>query len=237
MTQPSDPWYVRFPDGRVIRAANTTVLRRYLNRGRIPPRAPCRRSPDEEWVKLEWVEEFTDLLKKAAPVANGSPKPPVARRKKKRRAVAAGVPTTSGARLDPRRFDLVGSRGILREMLAALDSTLLPQKLTALVYAGFVLAILAALSRLPWPDLGLYQVAIAWVLALAALVTVTALSGVLTRMTYLELSELRPAQLREGLTGLTGRTVRLLLALLCARRRGGVAGRSALGDGVAAGAL
>ena len=216
MAQPTDPWYVRFPDGRVIRAANTAILRRNLDLGRIPPASTVRRSPDEEWVKLEWVEEFTDILKKAAPVVNGSPKPTVRKKKKKRRAVAAGVPTRSGARLDPRRFNLVGSRGILREMLAALDSTLLPQKLIALVYAGFVLAILAALSRLPWPDLGMYQVAITWVLAFAGLVTVMALSGVLTRMTYVELSELRPALLSEGLTGLTRRTVRLLLTLLVA---------------------
>ncbi len=69
--------------------------------------------------------------------------------------------------------------------------------------------------------LSLYQVAIPWVLAFAGLVTVAALSGVLTRMTYVELSELRPALLREGLTGLTGRTVRLLLTLLVAL--GGVA--------------
>ncbi len=217
MTQPSDPWYVRFPDGRVIRAANTAILRRHLDRGRIPAASTVRRTPDEEWVKLEWVEEFADAVKKVVPVVNGSAKPLARKKKKKKhRAASTGVPTTSGARLDPRRFDLVGMRGILREMLGALDSTLLPQKLTALVYAGFMLAILAALSRLPWPDLGMYQVAIVWVFAFAGLVTVTALSSVLTRMTYLELSELRPARLREGLTGLTGRTMRLLSALLLA---------------------
>lgn len=214
MSQPADPWYVRFPDGRVIRAANTTVLRRHLDRGRIPFASTVRRSLDEEWVKLEWMEEFADLLKKPAPV-NGTKKPPT-RKKKKRRAVSAGAPISASARLDPRRFHLVGARGIFREMLGALDSTLLPKKLTALVYAGCALGLLGALARLPWPDLGMYQVVLAWALAGAGLVVTAALSGVLTRMTYVELSELRPARLREGVQGLTRRTVRLLLALVWA---------------------
>src|SRR5262249_10203707 len=87
-------------------------------------------------------------------------------------------------------------------------------KLNALAFAGLAFGFLAALSQLPWPDLGMYQVVIAWALAFAGLVVWTALSGVLTRMTFLELSELRPARLREGMKGLTRRTVRLLFAVL-----------------------
>jgi hypothetical protein len=212
MTQPGDPWYIRFPDGRVIRAANTTVLRRHLDLGRIPYSSTVRRSEEEEWVKLEWMEEFADIIKKPAPV-NGVKKAPSPKKKKKRRPVAAGAPSSAGARLDPKRFKLVGTRGIFREMLGALDSTLVPQKLTAMVYTALALGILAALFLLPRPDLGLFQVLPAWLLASAALLVTAALSGVLTRMTFLELSELRPARLREGLEGLTRRTVRLLLAL------------------------
>src|SRR5260370_14328709 len=180
MSQSADPWYVRFPDGRVIRAANTTVLRQQLDAGRIPSASTVRRSPEEEWTKLEWTAEFADLIPKPTPV-NGVKKQ-VSRKKTKRRVVSVGKPTRSGARLNPRRFNLVGSRGILREMLGALDSTLLPKKLTAMVYTGFILGVLAALSRLPWPDLGLYQVVIAWVVAFARLIAVTALGGVLTAL-------------------------------------------------------
>lgn len=214
MNQPGDPWYVRLPDGRVIRAANTNILRRQLDAGRIPFTSTVRRTPQDEWVKLEWTEEFADLAHKPPPT-NGVKKQ-VSGHKKRKRRLAAGEPTTAGARLDARRFRLVGSRGILREMLGALDSTLLPHKLTAMMYAGVVLGALAALSRLPWPDLGMFQIVIPWALALAGVVVATALSGVLTRMTFVELSELRPARLREGVLGLSRRTIRLLLAVTLA---------------------
>src|SRR5262249_22489798 len=106
-----------------------------------------------------------------------------------------------------------GSRGILREMLAALDSTLLPKKLAAAGYAGLGFGALAALSRVPWPDLGAFQVVIPWALGLAALLVFAFLSGVLARMTFIELPELRRARKREGVQGAAGRTVRLLGAL------------------------
>ena len=145
--------------------------------------------------------------------------------------MASGKPTRSGARLDARRFNLVGTRAgdSLREDAGGAGiATLVPKKLTATLYAGVALGGVAALSRLPGPDLGMFQIVIAWVLAFAGLVVVTALSSILTRMTFLELSELRPARLREGVQGLTGRTVRLLFALLFAARRRGTAARAAL---------
>jgi hypothetical protein len=214
MSHSAETWYVRFPDGRVIRAANTIVLRRHLDAGRIPVTSSVRRSNEEEWTKLEWTAEFADLIAKSGQ-NNGVKKTALHKRKKKKRAVVAtGKPTRAGARLDPRRFKVVGSRAILREMLAALDSTLLPRKLSAMVYAGFALGVVAALSWLSWPDLGAFQIVIPWILGFAGVVVVAGLSSVLTQMTFLELSELRPARLREGVMGATGRTVRLLLTLL-----------------------
>ena len=76
MSQSGDAWYVRFPDGRVKRAANTNVLRRQLHSGRVPYASTVRRSPDQEWVTLEWTEEFADLVKKGA-AANGTKPPPI----------------------------------------------------------------------------------------------------------------------------------------------------------------
>ncbi len=62
MSEVSDAWFVRFPDGRVVRAANTTVVRQQLTSGKIPRTSSVRRSPDEAWTALEWTREFADLL-------------------------------------------------------------------------------------------------------------------------------------------------------------------------------
>ena len=56
MAEPSDRWYVRLPDGRVIRAKSTKSLRYHIRSGRIPVHARVRRSPAEEWTALEWVD-------------------------------------------------------------------------------------------------------------------------------------------------------------------------------------
>ena len=61
MSEASDHWYVRFPDGRVVRAANTTVVRQQVTLGKIPPNSSVRRSPEDEWTALEWTREFADL--------------------------------------------------------------------------------------------------------------------------------------------------------------------------------
>ena len=53
------------------------------------------------------------------------------------------------------------------------------------------------------------------IVAVALLLTiVTAATGMLTRMTYYELSRMRPARWREGATGLTGTTFRIAAAQL-----------------------
>ena len=57
----ADFWYIRFPDGRVLRAASTVVLRQELNAGHIPLGSTVRRSPSEEWVSLAWTQEFADF--------------------------------------------------------------------------------------------------------------------------------------------------------------------------------
>ena len=237
MNQPTDPWYVRLPDGRVIRAANTSILRRQLDAGRIPYSSTVRRTPEEEWVKLEWTEEFADLADKQ-PLVNGAKKQVSGKKKKKRRVVSAGTPITAGTGSTGTASTSSARVGFCARCWRALDSTLVPKKLTVLVYAGFALGFLAALSRLPWPDLGMYQIVIAWVLAFAGLIVVTALSGILTRMTFLELSELRPARLCEGMHGLSRRTVRLAVGGAVGVGRSGAAPRQpALGDGVAGGPL
>src|SRR5260370_8737073 len=101
VSQSGDAWFVRFPDGRVIRAAGTNILRKQLHSGRIPSASTVRRSPDDEWVTLEWTEEFADLVKKK-PRANGASQP--AARKLKRSVVRTRAPISARARLHPRPF-------------------------------------------------------------------------------------------------------------------------------------
>jgi hypothetical protein len=61
MSQASDHWFVRLPNGHVLRAANTTIVRQQVGLGKIPPESAVRRLPDEEWTALEWTREFADL--------------------------------------------------------------------------------------------------------------------------------------------------------------------------------
>src|SRR5947209_4763934 len=115
MAQGSDAWYVLLPDGQVLRAASTQALRQHVGSGRIPPASRVRRSPDDEWVGLEWAEEFADLA--AQQTSRPAPVP--------LRQAPAGV----AARFDPMRLHTVGVRALLDELLAAMDSTLVRAKL------------------------------------------------------------------------------------------------------------
>src|SRR5690349_19800165 len=62
-----DTWYVRFPDGRVVRAANTQVVRQHLSTGQIPLESRVRRSGEDEWSTLDWTREFADLVPDSHP--------------------------------------------------------------------------------------------------------------------------------------------------------------------------
>ena len=53
MSKASDAWYVRLPDGRVVRASSTGALRKHIGSGRIAPDSHVRRSPEQEWLSLE----------------------------------------------------------------------------------------------------------------------------------------------------------------------------------------
>src|SRR4051794_30153526 len=47
MIAADDSWYIRYPDGRVIRAANTTVVRHNIQHHNIPFGCMVRRAGDE----------------------------------------------------------------------------------------------------------------------------------------------------------------------------------------------
>ena len=67
-----DQWFIRFPNGRILRAAGVAVVRQQITAGRLPPGTQLRRSLDEEWRGVGRFPEFADL----AAVANGpEPRP------------------------------------------------------------------------------------------------------------------------------------------------------------------
>src|SRR5579885_2945829 len=136
MKQVSDAWYIRLPDGRVLRAANTAAVRTHLTSGRIPPDSRVCRGVGEEWVLLEWTQEFADLAREKtsdhaatalAEPAAGSPSRPASNDLASASRRRAGV----SARLDPLRLQTIGVRGLVDELLAALDSTLVRHKIVA----------------------------------------------------------------------------------------------------------
>jgi hypothetical protein len=211
-----DSWYVRFPDGRVVRADSTSAVRQHIGSGRIPPGSSVRRSADEEWVSLEWTAEFADLLKKRSSVHVGHDRPAGHGKRYGHPAdsPAAGV---IASRLDPALLHTVGVQGVLQELLAALDSTLVRKKLLVGLLAGLVVGALFALAPLLLPLLGDRPGVpyVVWGLAAALSLVVGAVAAsLISRLTYVELARLRAARWREGTAGMGGTAMRLALAVL-----------------------
>ena len=154
MSEASDTWFVRYPDGRVRRAANTTIVRQQVTIGKIPPNSSVRRSPDDEWTALEWTREFADLLEEL-PAARRETKPE--RESEDGLDLGSEVHPADGAeagglsaRLDRSRLPTIGVRGMTHELLAALDSTLVRKKLAAAALAGLGSGlVLASWTQMP----------------------------------------------------------------------------------------
>jgi hypothetical protein len=200
MSTGTDFWYIRFPDGRVLRAASTTVVRQELGSGRIPAGSTVRRAPEEEWVAIEWMREFSDL--------------PPGRRPGTHAPAAQVLPRTStvASRLDSDRMQFVGVRNVLQELQAALDSTLAARKLIVAALAGLVFGILATLVQKEALDFGQPWLNLTALLAAGALV-IGIVAGLITKLTYVELSRLRLATWHEGLAGLDALAIRLAVGL------------------------
>jgi hypothetical protein len=203
MSRALDSWYVRFPDGRVMRASSTAALRHHLETGLIPSDSRVRRSPDDEWLALDWMTEFSDL----------APQRPV----RGSRAALPRAPTTSsgdtGLRANHMQLQAVGVRGLVEELLAALDSSLVRSKLVIAALTalgcGVVLVIATIVQhQVPWPWLP-------WLVAgLLCLGIVSWCAAFLTQMTFIEVSQLRPALWREATVGLGHPFYRLLSLVL-----------------------
>jgi hypothetical protein len=108
----------------------------------------------------------------------------------------------------------VGVRGLVDELVKALDSTLVKGKLTTAALLGFASAVLLMVAghyRFGadlWPPLP-------WVVAGLMVLTLHGLCAVrITQGTFIELSRLRPATRAEVRAGLWGNTLRLMVAEL-----------------------
>jgi hypothetical protein len=202
MSRASDPWYVRFPDGRVMRASSTAALRHHLETGRIPTDSRVRRSPDDEWTALDWMAEFSDLA---------------SQRPSRGRNIVTREPIVStadgGVRSNHMQLQTVGVRGLVEELLTAMDSSLVRSKLMIAALAGFLGGVAVAGATLAqewvkWPGLS-------WVVAGLVCIGILAwCTALLTQMTFVEVSQLRPARWAEATTALGRPFWQLVIALL-----------------------
>jgi hypothetical protein len=200
MSSTPDAWFLRFPDGRVLRAGSTEAVRFHLENGRIPYDSRARRDHGEPWVPLGRTPAFADLVRTGRR-GNGSAAEPNAH--------------GSGPRGNHAPLQLVGVRGIVEELLTALDSTLVPGKLRAAVRTGLGLGFLALLFLIAH-----HYLPESWTLlsgigavALGLLATSYCVTN-LTQMTFIELSRLRPSTRDEVRAGRGRFALRLCASFL-----------------------
>jgi hypothetical protein len=201
MRETTDLWYLRLPDGRVFRAAGTGVVRQQLASGRLPANTRLRRSAEDEWCSVERYSEFADL---AGMGTNG------AGTSSRSNEPAAGS-STIASRLDSTQLRQVGVRGLFEELLAALDSTAVRLKLSIALWAGLIVGSLAGLLFLPVFSLNLIPPGPGWLSILGIALVVLWLVGVLTQLTFTELSRLHPARWSDGVKGIAALTCRLVV--------------------------
>jgi hypothetical protein len=208
MAEPADAWYVRLPDGRVLRAASTAAVRHHLEAHRIPVASRVRRSPEDAWAPLERTREFADLVPTRA--YSATPPPPTRRPTS---ATRSATPRPA-AHANGLHLQTVGVRGCVDELLGALDSTLLRSRLLGAAAVGLLSAVILLLVRHyqfgqeSWAPLP-------WVAAGVAILAVYALyAAFVTQVIFVELSLLRPPTRAEAVAGLVRNWLRLAVSWL-----------------------
>jgi hypothetical protein len=201
-----DYWYIRFPDGRILRAGSTVILRQELEAGHIPLGSTIRRAPEEEWTALAWTQEFADLVERLSAQA-------AAREAELRRPTGGPAEHTAtvGSRLDPSLLQYVGVRDYLGELVSALDCTFVSRKLVLGLLAGLLLGGVFTLQLADWWERDSGLLVWTWVQAGVGAIVVAFLTALLTKLTYVELSRLRPARWSEALPGIGRLTIRTVV--------------------------
>ncbi len=202
--QDNDVWFVRLPDGRVLRSRNTVSLRYHVRRGRIPPTSRVRRSATDAWQTLQEVEELAEAV-----------------------AIAVARSHKNNGHLNPlgrmrsrsafQEARLLGVRGLVPELLDALDSSLNRAKMGV----ACLLGMLGAIGWITWDLLNatLKENEEWWIVAAsgwAVLLLLAACLGIsaITQFTAIELSKMRQPRPAELWPSVLGQTVRLAAALL-----------------------
>jgi hypothetical protein len=216
MKEHLDPWYVRLPDGRVVKAKSTSSVRHHVEAGNIPLNSRARRDSREEWVSLTRIAEFTDFgagrsKRSAGPAKDGASAQAVNANGSAEHALKSGI----SARLDPMQLQTVGIRGLVDELIAAFDSTVSTGKLIVAAGIGAATSIVALLMMRGALAVNLDGV---WFAELAAGVTalfgLAALTALLTRQTHLELSTMRPVRPSEAMEGVAHYVIQIFLGYL-----------------------
>lgn len=188
-----DHWFVRLPDGRVIKAKSTASVRHHVEAGSLPVNCMARRDADEEWTSLAWIGEFADVAGGSRNVAVLEREAPPSSPSKNGSSAEIHLKSGISSRLDPLRLQTVGVRGLVDELIAAFDSTVSTGKLKVACITCTIGAIAVYLTMrltgLVYPEGVWLAQLLGGVVGLIWLACATAL---LTRQTHLELSSMRP---------------------------------------------
>jgi hypothetical protein len=203
MSAPSDAWYIRLPDGRVVMARSTAAVRHHLETGVVPLDCRVRRSPLESWSSLAKVEAFADLAVFSLQRGRKPETPPSGE-------------VSGASRGNHLALQAVGVRELMAELLSALDSTFVPGKLLAAALGLFFVALIVVaggpLAQAADLDPRLVRVA----QGLLILVVFATCAALVDKLTVVELAHFRPARWDEARAGLAGNVVRLTLTYLLA---------------------
>jgi hypothetical protein len=195
-----DVWFVRLPNGKVLRANATQAVRDSLRDGHIPLTSEVRRSSDDDWLALEWVEAFADLVHRRTTNDKGT------RRIRRPRPTPTSInleDSSIAARLDSKRLPSSGVRRMLGELLPALDRALVRDRLGVGLVLGAVAGLLVAIVESGWLSLVVPETWMLWVVVAPLLLILGAVgAGLVSRGAYAELSRMRPGSWQDSVRGL-----------------------------------
>jgi hypothetical protein len=175
-------------------------VRRNIEQRHIPIGSMVRRSEDEPWTPLERSPQFGEILEELEPL----------RPREGRRRDTVRVATVS-SRLDPQVLRTVGVRGMLTELLAALDTALTRLKLKASAIILVCAAAVFVVARLLTSYIDGITMPV-WIAAAALLWLVLVVArALLAKLTCVELIMLRPARWSDGVRRLPGTAFRLAM--------------------------